>query len=114
MSLRRPFPPRLIVAALALYALLLQPFLAAAMPAMASAGVICHAAPDGSGAPAGHDHPCCAAACAVSGVPAAGLLSETVSWPRRDARPFAWVAGGAPRATGPPTHAASARGPPAV
>lgn len=114
MSPGRPNLSRLIVAALALYALMLQPFLAAATPVLASAGVICHAAPDGSGAPADHDHPCCVAACAVSGVPAAALTSAAVSWPRRDARPFAWTAGGAPRATGPPTHAASARGPPAV
>ena len=113
MRPRRPFP-RLVVAALALYALLLQPFVESAIPAFAAAGVICHAGSDDPGAPADRGHPCCVAACAVSTLPSAALLSETVSWPRRDANPFAWTVVRGRHATGPPTHAASARGPPVV
>ncbi len=113
MRPRRPFP-RLIVAALALYALLLQPFVVAATPVVASAGVTCHAASDDPGVPADPHHPCCAAACAVSALPSAIPISGAVSWPRRDAPRLAWGVEGAPHATGPPTHAASARGPPVV
>lgn len=114
MSPRRPTVPRLIVAALALYALLLQPFIGSATPVMASTDVICHAAPDDPGVPADHRHPCCLAACTVSAVPSVGFISETVAWPPRVALRLVWTFEDAARATGPPTHAASARGPPAV
>jgi hypothetical protein len=119
-AMRRLLPSwglcRAAIGVVVLYALMLQPFLAAATPlGTADAfGVVC--APDhGQDAPAGDiahaEHHCCIVAHVGGLLPPperAALLAEplraavAILW-----RPEAWIA-----RTGPPTHATSARGPP--
>ena len=109
---------RALVGAMALYALLLQAFFAAATPVAASglAGVICtvHGGTEVPDLPARNDHACCTAAHLEHPAPPPQPASTAVAWsvPRRIAavwHPHALVS-----ATGPPTRAHTARGPPSA
>lgn len=105
---------RAVVGVAALYALLLQAFLAGAIPIVSpETGIICaeHASGlPGPEKPARHDHGCCTLVQAGSIAPPSGTAvalepsrrSVAVIWP------FVPFAVG----TGPPTHSESARGPP--
>jgi hypothetical protein len=116
-GLQRAAWQRAMVAAIALYALLLQSFVAHATPAAAPDpfGTIC-AADHAEGTPAPgkstrHDHQCCTTAQlgTLAPPPEASAVTTRPDHPARSAfwRPEASVA-----RTGPPTHAQSARGPP--
>lgn len=110
---------RVAIGVVALYALMLQPFMAAAAPFMVPDpfGVVC--APDHNpeapvGDPAAHAaHHCCIVAHIGGLAPPPERRAMPGEMPRVVAtivwRAEAWI----PR-TGPPTHAASARGPPLV
>lgn len=110
-------PGRAIIGVIALYALLLQAFLAVAAPTGPSfgPGVLCTV--DGEHAPGEeplrHDHQCCTAQHVGNLAPAPKTASaERLTWPvsiRIVWRPEAEL----PR-TGPPTFAHSARGPPSA
>lgn len=109
-----------MIAVIALYGLLIQGFLAGFVPGPSVAAAdhtIClpdgsTTAPDGGSPVAHHGAACCTLACA----PALPTL-RTSSWslsdgPRREAAPVVWTVAGTLVPTGPPVHAASARGPP--
>ncbi|WP_375461740.1 hypothetical protein [uncultured Enterovirga sp.] len=113
---------RAIFSVIALYALLLQGFLVAMTPASASFGpgaapICAQDTGDGSnhGPAIGHDsHGCCTAACSASPVPVPELAHHVLAWPLREASPAFWRACLPALSTGPPVHAASARGPPSA
>ena len=108
---------RAAVAVVALYALLLQAFLAAALPVgpIAAAGVVC--APSSAHSPSderpvGGATACCVAACLplAAPVPAAAIVVSAL----RDPAAIAWPLRASLAFAGPSTHAWSARGPPTV
>lgn len=108
---------RAIIGVIALYGLLLQAFLAAAHPvAMPDAGILCaehEPASPGSDRPLHHDHQCCTAAQGAQLAPAPSSDLTAVPVPPAPAR-VAWRPEASRPRTGPPTHAHSARGPPAT
>lgn len=110
-----------MVAAVALYALLLQAFLVTLAPTGTfdplSTGVIC--AHDANGAPTNdlplrHAHDCCTAACLSVATPAPDPDASAIVWPERISAVIAWFDGASPAKTGPPSYASSARGPPSA
>lgn len=119
--MRRRSPPRLqsraTIGVVALYALLLQAFLAFSAPVLSPdpiGGVLC--AEHGSGTPA-HDqadaqcHACCMAM-HIGTIAPPPLLALSVLWPLPQVSRVAWRPEADVDKTGPPTHAQSARGPP--
>lgn len=109
---------RAVIGVLALYCVLLQSFLAGAIPLPPDLGrgIICIVHPDGEqggGKAVPHDHQCCVAAQiqALTEPPEAGsvLVPAPSIAPRLVRRPEAEI----PR-TGPPPTANSPRGPPAA
>ena len=110
---------RAIIGVIALYALLLQSFAAAAKPPAYAdaAGVICAAA-HGSDAPSGdaplaHDHPCCTAA-QTSHAALPPLPWAAAARPASPPAAIVWRPEADLPRTGPPTRSHSARGPPAA
>ncbi len=111
---------RAAIAVVALYGLFLQTFLSGMLPAAAAFG------PDGvaicapvDGARSGHPdsgkprrHDCCIAACLGSAAVPPGPDSTVAAWPPREVVRVGWTAADTILPTGPPVHAASARGPP--
>jgi hypothetical protein len=109
---------RVVFAAAALYALLLQGFLAAATPTglPSVAGLLCAELAGGShrpvdNDPSGHGEGCCTAACfasATSAPPASGAVAFTppafvpLGWAKRAERVEIGPPGGSARARGPP------------
>jgi hypothetical protein len=111
---------RAAIGVVALYALMLQPFLAAASPVAAPDpfGVIC-AADHGADAPSGdtashHVHQCCTAAHIGGMAPPPDRIVGTITWPARSVSTIPWRYEAWIASTGPPTYASSARGPPLV
>ncbi len=110
---------RAIIGVIALYGLLLQGFLAAAMPAgmLDLAGVIC-APHDGAGSnspdkPLRHQHDCCTAA-QVGPIGPPPASPAALAWAFPVSQAVIWRAEASIPKTGPPTHAHSARGPPSA
>lgn len=110
---------RAIIGVIALYALLLQPFLAAATPAMMpdAAGILCAThdgpAPSGPAVPGRSDHQCCTAAFPGGPVPPPAA-SAVVSRMQAIAVAVSWYPEAAIGRPGPTTHSHSPRGPPAA
>lgn len=105
---------RAVMVAAILYGVLVQAFMAAATPVLAQdAGILCSHEDGSVPGSAGHDHPCCTLAHPAGWAPPPAPLSLAVPF-----RPIVPVALSRPEAvqprTGPPTHAQSARGPPAA
>jgi hypothetical protein len=108
---------RTIIGVIALYALLLQAFLAFAAPALSpdpTGSVLC--AEHGSGAPADDQadvqcHACCAAV-HIGNLAPPPLDAFPVLWPFQRVARVVWRPEAEVLKTGPPTHAQSARGPP--
>lgn len=109
---------RAIIGVIALYALLLQAFLAFAAPTLSldqNGEVLC--TEHGSGAPA-HDqadaqcHSCCAVMHIGNLAPPPPSDAVALSWPFQQVARVAWRPEAEVFKTGPPTHAQSARGPP--
>jgi hypothetical protein len=124
MDSRRTRVPRCAITALALYALLVQAFLAGftparALPDLSGVGpVLCsHAAGEGSSRdlPARDEHGCCLAACftASAATPAPGP-SVAVAWPSREPTILAWRWTAAPLGAALAFSPSRARGPPVV
>jgi hypothetical protein len=124
MDSRRIRVPRRAITALALYALLVQAFLAGFAPARALpdlsglGAILCsHAAGEGSSRdlPARDEHGCCLAACfaANTATPAVGL-SVAVAWPSREPMILAWRRTAALPGAGLAFSPSRARGPPVV
>jgi hypothetical protein len=121
-SRRTRVPRRAIVTALALYALLVQAFLAGFAPAKAhhmaaATTILCSQEASGDSSPerpVAQDEGCCLAACFAPMAAPAAPTSTSAAWPSREAANLVWaraaVAVGA-RAAWPPVNA---RGPPAV
>ena len=110
---------RAIVAVVALYALLLQPFIASATPRLTSAGqgILClehdTTQSDGGGSAGTHNHQCCTPASSHMLAPPAASVSAVVWAPELPSH-LAWpVLALAPK-TGPPTDFHAPRGPPAA
>jgi hypothetical protein len=120
-SRRTRVPRRAIVTALALYALLVQAFLAGFVPAkahhMAATAILCgQEASDGASQerPLAPDEGCCLAACFASTAAPAAPTSASAARPSREAVNLVWARAAVPvgaRAAWPPVNA---RGPPAV
>jgi hypothetical protein len=111
---------RVVFAVAALYALLLQSFLAAATPTDLPnvAGLLCAELaggshqPAGGGHPSGHDEGCCTAACFANPVPTPLVLAAAFTPPAFVSH--WWAKAGAAAPVGPRGGSASARGPPLV
>lgn len=108
---------RAIISVVALYALLLQAFLAFAAPVLSpdpTGGILC--AEHGSGTPT-HDqsdaqcHACCMAL-HIGTIAPPPVLAAPVLWPVPQISRVAWRPEADLPRTGPPVHAQSARGPP--
>jgi hypothetical protein len=114
---------RAALSAFALYALLLQAFLAASAPAPAFAfpdgisGVSCALDESGSGTPGGghiqHHGLCCILACAAAACAYAGTASSIAAFPERAASPIAYALALGLPARPPLKHNFAARAPPA-
>lgn len=108
---------RAILGVVALYALLLQAFVAAATPSGATdlAGFVCQ---HGSSAPSPdqpvrHDHQCCTAV-HIGDVAPPPCSAVEVAWAAPLAVTAVWRPEAAIPKTGPPTRSHSARGPPSA
>lgn len=114
---RRRTLGRAAIAVLSLYALLMQPFLAAAAPAVLdAAGMLCTHEPGGSKAPgADKAHACCPVLCLAgpAALPSPGSVAVAAHPVRRVVR-IAWNPRSAHAARAPPAVSATARGPPVV
>ncbi|NNM72684.1 hypothetical protein [Enterovirga aerilata] len=108
---------RAIVGAIALYAVLLQAFVAAATPTLSldGRGILCTehgpGQPEGGGAPARHDHHCCLPGHGPALAPPPGGY-DPVSWRTAEAIRIAWRPEADLPRTGPPEGSHTARGPP--
>lgn len=114
---------RVLVALAALYGLLLQGFVAAMLPLPAAANsldhVLCAPSPNAGAGDQGpvrsHDSLCCTLFCGAGAMPPIPDGSAaSAARPNRNADPVLWTVADTVASTGPPTHATSARGPPAV
>jgi hypothetical protein len=115
---------RAIVAALALYALLVQAFLAGFAPAKAAhelsaaTAILCsHEASGGSPQhmPLAHEQGCCLAACFAAALAGPALLpSAAAAWPSREAESLVWAMAAIAPGARPASSPVNARGPPAA
>jgi hypothetical protein len=115
---------RVALSAFALYALLLQAFLAASASAPAFAfpgginGANCSLDGSGSGTPSGdpaqHHGLCCVLACAAAGCAYVGTASAIAGFPERVASPILFALAQGLPARPPLKHFFAARGPPAI
>lgn len=118
MRLARPrMHGRAILGVVALYALLLQAFVAAATPSgpIDPAGFICqhgNAVPSPD-QPARHDHQCCTAV-HIGNVAPPPCSAAAFAWAAPRAVTAPWRPEAAIPKTGPPTRSHSARGPPSA
>jgi hypothetical protein len=111
---------RAIIAMVALYAILLQPFLAAMAGGLgpSSAAYLCSS--DKTGGPAHDgaanqaDHQCCTAAQPTGAALPPAIDGAAVVWPARRGDVLSWRLEAERRKTGPPTHAHAPRGPPSA
>lgn len=120
----RPYRPqasgwRAIIAVVALYGFLLQPFLTAMARGADPAGVGMLCSPDGTGDPAhhatpAHDHGCCVAGHLAAPVLPPALDGVAVTWPTRSVGAVSWRPEAERPKTGPPTRAYAPRGPPSA
>ena len=110
---------RAFIAVAALYAFLLQPFVAALAQAEGPAGAGYLCSPDETGAPAhdgtaAHHHQCCTAAQLIGpALPPTGD-GVVVVWPARQVSAPSWRPEAERPKTGPPTHVHAPRGPPSA
>jgi hypothetical protein len=114
---------RVITAVIALYALVLQVFLATLMPLPAAghADPICSGLMDGGSSAQGPEEPshghhklCCTSVAAIAGADQPGLASSTVVWPVASVTRLTWRDEARQGARGPPGSIRHPRGPPAV
>lgn len=118
MRLARPrMHGRAILGVIALYALLLQAFVAAATPsgAIDLTGFICQhesSAPSPD-QPVRHDHQCCTAV-HIGNIAPPPCSAVAVAWTAPRAVTAVWRREAAIPKTGPPTRSHSARGPPSA
>lgn len=118
MRLARPrMHGRAILGVIALYALLLQAFVAAATPSGAAdlAGFICghESSAPSPDQPARHDHQCCTAV-HIGNIAPPPCPAVAVAWTAPRAVMAVWRPEAAIPKTGPPTRSHSARGPPSA
>lgn len=121
-SRRTRVPRRAIVTALALYALLVQSFLAGFPPAQAhhltaATTILCsQAASDASSQdrPLAQEEGCCLAACFAPTAAPAAPTSTSAAWPSREAENLVWARAAVAPGAGADWPPANARGPPAA
>lgn len=110
---------RATIAVVALYAFVLQAFLAGMLPVPTANAFgfaeLCSPSPGDGGVPTKHDaKDCCTAACTPVAIPLPNHDASAIAWPARRLATALFDPALPPPARGPPIHSHSPRGPPAV